>query len=173
MSSAGASGGLPIQIQQGADCATLSFSANIAQDKSLQVFLVQSSGGKTIAKERLVNDRPVTMVNRAGATFSLRTDPMPTSYKLYQNYPNPFNPNTTIEFDLPVAATVDVAVYDILGRRVAVLASHRTMESGTQSLSFDAGAYASGVYLYRLDAVSADPRSPGKYSETRKMLLVK
>ncbi|MBD3408807.1 MAG: T9SS type A sorting domain-containing protein, partial [Ignavibacteriales bacterium] len=73
-------------------------------------------------------------------------DQTPDAYSLAQNYPNPFNPTTTIEFSLPEATTARVAIYDMLGREVAVLADGR-MTAGMHSVEFDASALASGVYI--------------------------
>ena len=78
---------------------------------------------------------------------------VPASYKLYQNYPNPFNPSTTIEYDLPEKTKVNLTVFDILGREVAVLINEE-QEVGTYRLQFDSGkirnGLASGVYLLRM-----------------------
>jgi hypothetical protein len=92
-----------------------------------------------------------------------RNDP-PTSYSLERNYPNPFNPTTTIEFSLPEATTARVAIYDMLGREVAVLADGR-MTAGAHSVEFDASALSSGVYFYRLEA--------GSFNAVKKMALMK
>ena len=94
---------------------------------------------------------------------------VPEAFTLEPNYPNPFNPATRIAFALPEAADVRLAVYDVTGREVAVLAE------GPKA----AGAYAvewagrdgagrvvpSGVYLYRLEA--------GTFTQTRRMVLLK
>jgi len=83
----------------------------------------------------------------------------PSGFALKQNYPNPFNPSTTIEFSVPVAGDVTVAVYNLLGQRVATLLN-RTLERGTYRIEWDAsrenaGASrseaASGVYFYRVE----------------------
>jgi aminopeptidase N len=72
------------------------------------------------------------------------------------NYPNPFNPSTTIDFELPSAQRVVVAVYDLAGRRVATLVDgfqeagqHQAVWNGLD----DSGARAaSGVFLVRMNA---------------------
>ena len=67
-----------------------------------------------------------------------------------------------IEFDLPVAVSVQVTVYNILGQRVATLVDNE-MEAGQHRVNFDGSRFASGLYFYRLVA--------GKFIETRKMIL--
>jgi hypothetical protein len=89
----------------------------------------------------------------------------PTAYKLYQNYPNPFNPATTIEFDLPEKSVVTLKVYNILGQEVATLFDRSPLNAGQQTMRFNAPAYASGVYFYRLSA--------GVFNDVKKMLLIK
>ncbi len=63
--------------------------------------------------------------------------------------PNPFNPTTRITFNVPREGLVDLAVYDVSGRRVKVLAAG-WKNAGTHSLSFTADNLASGVYFVRL-----------------------
>lgn len=89
---------------------------------------------------------------------------MPLTAMLFQNYPNPFNPATTIAFSLPESANVLIEVYDILGRRVAVLANE-SFDAGMHEVRWDAGRNASGVYLYRMVT--------GTETITRKMTLIR
>jgi len=84
--------------------------------------------------------------------------------RLEQNYPNPFNPTTVIGFQLSVDSEVSLSVYDVLGRRVAVLANTR-MAQGNHQVTFDASALSSGVYLYVLSA--------GDVRVSRTMSLIK
>ena len=90
---------------------------------------------------------------------------IPQKYGLEQNYPNPFNPSTTIEFSLDKAQRVRLAVYDMVGREVAVLADQSRAAAGLYRVSFDASGLASGVYLYKLELETG--------SITRKMALLK
>ena len=94
---------------------------------------------------------------------------VPNSFSLAQNYPNPFNPTTTIRFELPARSQVTLAVFDILGRRVATIAND-DFSAGEHEVTWDGrnddGEEASsGVYLYRLVA--------GQQTIARKMLLLK
>ena len=88
----------------------------------------------------------------------------PENVTLNQNYPNPFNPTTQISFELPQATNVDLRVYDMLGREVAVLENGRK-PAGLHEVSFDGSAMTSGIYIYKLTA--------GAVSITRKMTLLK
>ena len=89
---------------------------------------------------------------------------VPTTIALEQNYPNPFNPTTSIEFAVERAQNVRLAVYDLLGRQVAVLVDGQ-QPAGTFRVTFDATDLASGLYLYRLGTDSG--------VITKKMLLIK
>ncbi len=89
---------------------------------------------------------------------------LPGIYSLDQNYPNPFNPATTISYQVPVAGTVRIAVFDVLGRQVAELLNEKR-EAGNHTVTWNAAGMASGVYLYRIMA--------GDFTLTRKMVLVK
>jgi len=69
-------------------------------------------------------------------------------------YPNPFNPTLTVAFELDSARDVDLAVYDIAGRRVADL-HHGQLAAGPQRFVWNGSdhsgrAAASGVYLVRI-----------------------
>ncbi|TVQ75898.1 MAG: T9SS C-terminal target domain-containing protein [Balneolaceae bacterium] len=86
------------------------------------------------------------------------------SFELEQNYPNPFNPSTEIRFTIPAAGQVQLTVFDVLGREVAVLVN-RELAAGAHTATFDAAGLTSGIYLYRLETA-------GQHM-TRKMMLVK
>ena len=64
-------------------------------------------------------------------------------------YPNPFSESVTLAFELPEAQTVTLTVYDMLGRRVAVLASGEH-DAGYHAVRFDGRDLSAGVYVYRL-----------------------
>ena len=89
---------------------------------------------------------------------------VPGRYTLAQNYPNPFNPETRIGFDLPVSGEVRLAVFDVLGREVAVLVDER-LPAGRYEAVFAADDLPSGVYVYQLEA--------GGRMLTHTMLLLK
>lgn len=89
----------------------------------------------------------------------------PNEFILSQNYPNPFNPSTIISYQLPVSSRVKLQVYDMTGRKVAVLVNGEKQSAGTYKHVLEAGNLSSGLYIYRLEA--------GNFLETKKMLLIK
>lgn len=89
---------------------------------------------------------------------------LPREVMLNQNYPNPFNPATYIRFELPDATPVTITVFDITGRKVAVI-SDGFFAAGAHTLRFDAKNLSSGVYVYQL-------RTPGAVL-TKKFTLLK
>lgn len=118
------------------------------------VITITKSGGSSTAMDMSIEQ---LMEDEAAAA-------VPTEYALHNAYPNPFNPSTTIGFDLPEAAKVRLAVYDMLGREVAVLADEER-PAGQHSVRFDAGKLSSGMYIFRLQA--------GSFTQTKKLMLMK
>ncbi len=88
----------------------------------------------------------------------------PGTFKLYNNYPNPFNPSTVISFDVPLESTVQLKVYDILGREVVTLLN-KPLKPGKYEILFNASNLSSGVYFCKLIAES--------YSSSIQLLLLK
>jgi hypothetical protein len=86
------------------------------------------------------------------------------NYSLEQNYPNPFNPSTKIKFSIPVRQIVEIKIYDILGREAAVLIKEE-LPPGTYEKEWNAPAYSSGVYIYRI--------TTEHYTQSRKMINMK
>ena len=90
---------------------------------------------------------------------------LPIAFSLEQNYPNPFNPLTTISYQLPAVSEVNLSIYNILGQKVATLVSGR-QTAGRHQVKWNAGAFASGVYLYKLTADKS-------FTQTKKLILLK
>lgn len=89
---------------------------------------------------------------------------VPSAFELGQNYPNPFNPSTSIRFSIPVSGMVSLKVYNITGQEVASLVNE-VKDAGNYVVNFDASKLTSGIYFYTITS--------GKFTETKKMLLLK
>ena len=113
----------------------------------------------------LVADDPTTNV-------AIEADPeaeagieVPAGFRLTAAYPNPFNPQAQFTLTLGTTQRVEVVVYDVLGRRVAVL--HEGALAGQQAHRFvlDGRSWPSGVYYYQVVGEH--------FIETRSVMLVK
>jgi hypothetical protein len=124
--------------------------------------LTDALSSSALAPSRRVGMRYQTdAVLIAHAEFAVE---VPTSFSLAQNYPNPFNPTTLIKYGLPADAAVELAVYNVLGQRVALLVDEK-QKAGYHQIVFQATNLSSGMYFYRLQA--------GEYVQTRKMIVVR
>jgi hypothetical protein len=96
---------------------------------------------------------------------------LPSEFSLEQNYPNPFNPITTLKYNLPVDSKLSLKVYNLLGQVVATLLDGQ-QAAGYQSITWNGHSFSSGVYLYKLEAVSmANPNRT--FTSVNKMLLLR
>ena len=166
-------GSQAIQLE---DTELCSFSWGSGNLNEAPLFCLPDSGNFTLAENspcvEAAEDR-----SDLGA-FGIGCDPiilstagelLPAAYALHQNYPNPFNPVTMIQYDLPDNSQVQVAIYDMLGRKV------RTLVSGFENAGFKAVQWqgkndfgrsvGAGVYIYQIQA--------GDFLQTRKMILLK
>ena len=99
----------------------------------------------------------------------------PGDFYLYQNYPNPFNPSTTISYGLPYQSSVELVIYDIIGRIVKSF-NVSSQSSGYQSIVWDGknelgNSVASGIYLYRISIKSLENNET--FVKTAKLMLMK
>jgi hypothetical protein len=89
---------------------------------------------------------------------------VPSAFSLEQNYPNPFNPSTQISFNLDKPGFTTLVVYNVIGQKVATLAS-KELSAGRHTFSFDAINLSSGIYFYELES--------GGNRAAMKMILMK
>ena len=94
----------------------------------------------------------------------------PAVAQLSQNYPNPFNPSTTIAYNLQEAGKVSIEIFNTKGQKVTTLVNENTT-AGDHTVEWNGkdnngNSVASGVYLSK-------KRSDGRYTSTKKMILMK
>jgi hypothetical protein len=100
---------------------------------------------------------------RVTSAGEIRSD-IPAGYRLEQNFPNPFNPATAIEYSIASKSNVSIAVYNVLGQKVAVLVNE-TKDPGTYRTEWNAAHIPSGLYFYEMRVQN--------YTSVKKMLLLK
>ncbi len=115
------------------------------------------------------NHQIIEFTTPMGEPTGIKDGPVPSRLAL-ENYPNPFNPTTTIRYSLPEAARVTLAVYDVNGQLVRMLAHDVKRPAGVFEAEWNGTdskgrPVASGVYFYRLVA--------GSEQVTRKAVLLK
>jgi hypothetical protein len=111
-----------------------------------------------------VDEIQITNATLAPVDLASKPNASPMTYALMQNYPNPFNPNTNIQFQIPKAGHVTISVCNSLGQQVATLVDEN-LNSGIHNVAFEAAAFPSGIYYYRIQAEG--------FSQAKKMLLLK
>jgi len=100
---------------------------------------------------------------------ALGSEITPTEFALYQNYPNPFNSTTTIDYDLTRGGSIDLTIFDLMGRRIRTLV-YGNQKPGFKSVIWNATddfarPVSAGLYFYKLETLHT--------SFTKKMLLLK
>ncbi|MEO8233266.1 MAG: T9SS type A sorting domain-containing protein, partial [Ignavibacteriota bacterium] len=139
------------------------YMANVDGDAADEVLYTQGYT-RGVANDTTA-DLAIVDLMHTPVSVELETDVVPAQFYLDQNYPNPFNPSTQIKFGITEAANVDLRIYDVLGREVAVLINNQYLGAGSYNSNFNAVNLASGIYVYRLTA--------GTNSVSRKMQLLK
>ncbi len=130
----------------------LGWSAAVIADK-----IEQQAGGRTQAPSPAV----ASVVGE---------EETPVTYALDAAYPNPFYPSVKVPFAVPEAAHVEIELYDVLGRRVAVIANS-LFATGRHTIRFDGSNLASGVYILR--AVMESERGSATRLFTQRLTLLK
>jgi ASPM-SPD-2-Hydin domain-containing protein len=130
------------------------------------LIIFQHNGAKTLDTVTVTGSGTVTGVSDRNV--------LPRRFALLQNYPNPFNPSTRIDFELPVRGDVSLVIYDLLGKKVAELASG-ARDAGAYSVEWNAAGElapaGSGIYFARLNITDGLGRI--QYTRAEKMLLLK
>jgi len=153
-----------VVVQQGYDPVTM----GIEGTSSAMLLLRNESGDFTEQQinpgETVTLSHDITQVNVSLVDADEQSEAPPLKFALDQNYPNPFNPTTQIAYQLPQSEQVSLDVFDISGRKVAVLVNE-SQPAGRYTVTFDASGLGSGLYIYRITA--------GSFTQTKRLMLVK
>jgi len=100
-----------------------------------------------------------------GADIGLNAE----KFTISEAFPNPFNPSTTLNFNVQEELTLNITIYNMLGKRVKNLVSNK-YAVGDHSVSWDSrnsegNLVSAGMYIYTIQA--------GEFRQTRKMMLLK
>lgn len=154
-----------------AGCALIGAGLRISGEGELLVVTLPGSSDLTVLD---LENLEITLrdANNQDLEFSFEmvsSVEIPATFAMRSNYPNPFNPSTSIKFSLPRQEQVQLEIYGVDGRRVALLVNE-TMEAGHHQVTWtgrdDSGHLtASGVYFYRIRA--------GEFTDVKKMTLMK
>jgi len=87
-----------------------------------------------------------------GTCATAGVEPISNNVTLEPAYPNPANNICSIVFSLPCAATVNVALYDLNGRKVINALDNTTLTDGTYKVPVDVSKLANGIYEYTVTA---------------------
>lgn len=131
------------------------------------VIMRNSSGRITGSGMEIIEQKPVAQSLRFENEVAFITLKMvevtnesinlPETFNGVSANPNPFNPKTTIQFELTKDSWVSLTIYDIIGRKVATLASGN-FQQGKYSIDWNGknrfgNSIASGVYFYNLNGI--------------------
>jgi hypothetical protein len=92
----------------------------------------------------------------------------PIDFVLEQNFPNPFNSSTIINYGLKVDSKVNLKIFDLLGREIKTIINEEKPK-GNYLAEFNATGLPSGVYLYKMEAVSRS----NIFRKSHKMIYMK
>ena len=98
-------------------------------------------------------DGGVFRTTEAVVTVASESEALDSPRAELEAYPNPSSGSVTVVLTSSEAAEVTVAVFDVLGREVAVLHDGR-LAAGTHRLAFDGAGLPAGVYLVRVESGS-------------------
>ncbi|KUO60103.1 hypothetical protein APF79_10215 [bacterium BRH_c32] len=126
-----------------------------------RTFDIESSSYKYLATKDILK---YTAEAKTKTSIENIEKPVPNKLFLEQNYPNPFNPQTTISFQLSEDGFVQLKIFDMLGREIAILVNE-FKSSGYYEVNFDGSNLSSGIYFVQLSSMN--------FIDTIKMLLLK
>lgn len=102
------------------------------------------------------------MVHVYGGPVDVSPVPLPQVAVPMVAYPNPFNPMVNIKFDLAESRQVELEIFSLAGRRVALLATGQ-LGAGPQAFTWNGRDHQgrnvpSGQYIVRLSGIGTDEK---------------
>ena len=101
--------------------------------------------------------------------FNEEYNNLPGRHTLFSAYPNPFNPTTNIQYYLASNESINIVIYDVLGKKVKSFIKNNH-DAGYGSFIWDATdergqPVSAGMYIYSIQA--------GEFIHARKIILLK
>jgi len=159
----------PITVN--AQNAPLTVTWNIVNRGDRHFVLADEENGKTMKSRELLGNGSFILGRSGSFGLALHVTAgagIPKEFALSDNYPNPFNPSTSFQVALPLQSRLQMAVYNVLGQKVASLVDE-VREAGTYTVVWNGlandGPAATGIYFVRMNA--------DKFSAVRKIMLLK
>jgi hypothetical protein len=125
---------------------TLIYSSNWVSKKTTEMLL---NGGNLVVNSGVVCSNTIASRNEAVMVTEQTAIPSAISANAY---PNPLRDQTSIVYTLPATMHINLAVYDIMGKKIAEL-QDASETAGVHTVKFDTGNHAAGVYFYSLTAL--------------------
>jgi hypothetical protein len=113
---------------------------------------------------QLTPEAPTATVRTATSELRVGAVAGPDQFALHKSRPNPARDRATIGYAVPEASNVTMAVYDVLGRRVARLVDGRK-DAGRHEVHLRVANLPSGTYFVRMQA--------GDFTQTRRVTVVR
>ncbi|MEM6784076.1 MAG: T9SS type A sorting domain-containing protein [Bacteroidota bacterium] len=111
---------------------------------------VDAEGEQLTIKDYAFNATPDELIIAGATGVSNEADgPLIGTHRLSSVYPNPFDVEAQLTLEVGETQEVDVAVYNLLGRRVATLASRELSAGQVHTFTLDGRALPSGLYVVR------------------------
>jgi enediyne biosynthesis protein E4 len=147
----------------------LALAFGLGRSSRVDSLLIRWPSGRTSSYSDVEANQLIGLMEGVATAVEGSSGSQPKLFALEQNYPNPFNGGTVIDFTLPARQSVELAVYDLLGQRVASLVDEER-PAGTYSIAWSGRddnrrELASGLYLYRLQS--------GSRTTTKKLMLLR
>jgi tagatose-1,6-bisphosphate aldolase non-catalytic subunit AgaZ/GatZ len=128
---------------------TLIYSSNWVSKKTMEMLL---NAGNLVVNSGVVCSKTIAIRNEAVMMTEQTVVPSAISVNAY---PNPLRDQTSIVYTLPATMHVNLAVYDLLGKKIADL-QDASQSAGIYKVKFNAANNAAGVYIYTLSALDAN-----------------